>query len=195
MQSIELNTLLKEGTRLRTVLAFALAAALAVTSFMILSTSSQHHAGAATVTPHAVDAYMFFSLNADKITGEGSTGGPGTIPVDSFSWGASRNIGSQSSGAGAGKVTFNPFSITRKIDRSSSHFFQDLVVGTHLATATFYMSPPAVGAKSGDAMNIAFTNLVVTSIIWTGTSHSATPPQEVLTMVPQTARVTYTPGG
>ena len=28
--------------------------------------------------------------------------------------------GSQSSGAGAGKVTFNPFSITRKIDVSSS---------------------------------------------------------------------------
>ena len=26
--------------------------------------------------------------------------------------------GSQSSGAGAGKVTFNPFSITRKIDKS-----------------------------------------------------------------------------
>jgi type VI protein secretion system component Hcp len=29
------------------------------------------------------------------------------------------NIGSQSTGAGAGKVTFNPFSITRKIDRST----------------------------------------------------------------------------
>jgi type VI protein secretion system component Hcp len=27
--------------------------------------------------------------------------------------------GSQSTGAGAGKVTFNPFSITRKIDKSS----------------------------------------------------------------------------
>jgi hypothetical protein len=29
----------------------------------------------------------------------------------------------QSTGAGAGKVTFNPFSITRKIDRSSPVFF------------------------------------------------------------------------
>jgi type VI secretion system Hcp family effector len=29
------------------------------------------------------------------------------------------NIGSQSSGAGSGKVTFNPFTITRKIDRAS----------------------------------------------------------------------------
>ena len=30
----------------------------------------------------------------------------------------------QSSGAGAGKVTFNPFSITRKIDKASPVFFQ-----------------------------------------------------------------------
>ena len=29
------------------------------------------------------------------------------------------NIGSQSIGIGAGKITFNPFSITRKIDMSS----------------------------------------------------------------------------
>lgn len=31
--------------------------------------------------------------------------------------------GSTSSGAGAGKVTFNPFSITRKIDSSSPSLF------------------------------------------------------------------------
>jgi len=31
-------------------------------------------------------------------------------------------IGSQSTGAGAGKVTFNPFSITRKLDKSSPIF-------------------------------------------------------------------------
>ncbi len=32
---------------------------------------------------------------------------------------AALNNASQSTGAGAGRVTFNPFSITRKIDRSS----------------------------------------------------------------------------
>ena len=31
--------------------------------------------------------------------------------------------GSQSSGAGAGKVTFNPFSITRKVDVASPKLF------------------------------------------------------------------------
>jgi len=40
------------------------------------------------------------------------------------------NIGSQSKGAGAGKVTFNPFSITRKIDKASPIFFQMACSGT-----------------------------------------------------------------
>lgn len=34
------------------------------------------------------------------------------------------NIGSQSSGAGAGKVTFNPFSITRSLDKTTPTFYQ-----------------------------------------------------------------------
>lgn len=40
------------------------------------------------------------------------------------------NIGSQSSGAGAGKITFNPFSITRKIDVVSPVLFQMACSGT-----------------------------------------------------------------
>ncbi len=40
------------------------------------------------------------------------------------------NIGSQSSGAGAGKVTFNPFSIMRKTDKASPILFQMASSGT-----------------------------------------------------------------
>ena len=40
------------------------------------------------------------------------------------------NIGSQSTGAGAGKITFNPFSITRKIDRASPMLFEMACSGT-----------------------------------------------------------------
>jgi hypothetical protein len=46
------------------------------------------------------------------------SGGKSTFDVEQ-----TLNIGSQSSGAGAGKVTFNPFSITRKVDRASPVFF------------------------------------------------------------------------
>ena len=45
---------------------------------------------------------------------------PGPDPVVCWTPGDGlRNIGSQSTGAGAGRVTFNPSSIERKIDRSS----------------------------------------------------------------------------
>ena len=39
-------------------------------------------------------------------------------------------IGSQSSGAGAGKVTFNPFTITRKVDKASPQLFLAACSGT-----------------------------------------------------------------
>src|ERR1700733_14900512 len=39
------------------------------------------------------------------------------------------SIGSQSRGAGAGKVSFNPFSITRSIDKSSPIMFQNACSG------------------------------------------------------------------
>ncbi len=48
----------------------------------------------------------------------------------SFDIAQSLNIGSQSTGAGAGKVTFNPFSITRKTDRASPVLFQMACSGT-----------------------------------------------------------------
>ena len=44
------------------------------------------------------------------------------------------NIGSASSGAGAGKITFNPFSITRKVDRASPIFFQMACSGKSFQT-------------------------------------------------------------
>jgi type VI protein secretion system component Hcp len=44
------------------------------------------------------------------------TGGDGKIETQ-------LSLGSQSSGAGAGKVAFNPFSITRKVDKASPTLF------------------------------------------------------------------------
>ncbi len=50
----------------------------------------------------------------------------GLFEIEDFSFDIEQtlNIGSQSTGAGAGKVTFNPFSITRKIDRASPTLFE-----------------------------------------------------------------------
>jgi hypothetical protein len=45
--------------------------------------------------------------------------------VTSYSFGVEPvlNIGSQSSGAGAGKVTVNPWNVTRPMDKASPVFF------------------------------------------------------------------------
>src|SRR5271165_1703753 len=64
---------------------------------------------------------------------------PGTIfEVEDFSFDIEQtlNIGSQSTGAGAGKVTFNPFSVTRKTDQSSPTFFQMACSGTAFKMVT-----------------------------------------------------------
>jgi type VI protein secretion system component Hcp len=44
------------------------------------------------------------------------------------------NIGSQSTGAGAGKVTFNPFTVTRKPDANSATFWSQMCSGTPFKT-------------------------------------------------------------
>jgi type VI protein secretion system component Hcp len=48
-----------------------------------------------------------------------------TFEIQDFSFDIEQtlSIGSQTSGAGAGKVKFNQFSITRRIDKSSPIFF------------------------------------------------------------------------
>jgi len=45
-------------------------------------------------------------------------------------------IGSATGGAGAGKVTFNPFQITRKVDSASPKLYETVSTGKHIPTAT-----------------------------------------------------------
>ncbi len=59
------------------------------------------------------------------------------------------NIGSQSSGATSGKVTFNPFSITRKIDRLSPLLFAMCCTGEHFQIVSLYLR--RAGGQGGQA--------------------------------------------
>ena len=94
----------------------------------------------------AIDAYMFFkqydgqylqgesqvdlakpvtgdTLAPDFVSAQGATG---LFEVEDYSFDTEQtfNLSSQSTGIGAGKITFNPFSITRKIDKASPTMFQ-----------------------------------------------------------------------
>ena len=89
------------------------------------------------------------------------------------------NIGSQSRGAGAGKVTFNPFSITRPIDKSSPKLFDMACSGTPFQDVGLGLRKGS-GGESAGRFFLAFTFklVAVKTISW---SHDETSPKETIT--------------
>jgi type VI protein secretion system component Hcp len=89
------------------------------------------------------------------------------------------NIGSQSTGAGAGKITFNPFSITRKIDKSSTNFFQMACSGTTFKLVTLALRKSSGGMTSGQVfLRFDFKLVAVKTISW---AHDDEAPKETVT--------------
>lgn len=95
------------------------------------------------------------------------------------------NIGSQSSGAGAGKITFNPFSITRAIDLASPTFFQMACSGTAFQSVTLALrkSSGAGAAGAPDVSGVIFLRfdfklVAVKTISW---AHDDERPKETVT--------------
>ena len=98
------------------------------------------------------------------------------------------NIGSASAGAGAGKVTFNPFSITRKVDKVSPLLFQMACSGTPFETVVLALASSAGAETAGGAAGQIFVRfdfklVAVKTISW---GYDADSPNE---------RVTFEYGG
>lgn len=134
----------------------------------------------------AIDAYMYFqdydkkyqpsesqvdvnkvnpkdSLWQDSAYGfkeAGARGGLFEIEDFSFDIEQTLNIGSQSTGAGAGKVTFNPFSITRKIDILSATLYEQACSGTPFKRVGLALRKSAGGETSGVTYLIFLFKLV-----------------------------------
>lgn len=89
------------------------------------------------------------------------------------------NIGSQSKGAGAGKVTFNPFSITRPIDKSSPTLFQNACSGKAFQMVGLGLRKGAGDDSAGQFfLSFMFKLVAVKTISW---SHDETSPKETIT--------------
>lgn len=89
------------------------------------------------------------------------------------------NIGSQSTGAGAGRVTFNPFSITRKIDKLSPVFFQKACSGTAFKEVCLGLRKSAGGDASGQFFVLfRFLLVAVKTVSW---AHDDEAPKETVT--------------
>ncbi len=72
-------------------------------------------------------------------------GGKEAIEIESFSFGAENptTIGSATGGAGAGKVSFNEFQITKRVDKASPVLFKNMSAGAHYSKATLTVRKPA----------------------------------------------------
>jgi type VI secretion system secreted protein Hcp len=105
---------------------------------------------------------------------------PGKVfEIDDFSFDIEQvlNIGSQSSGAGAGKVTFNPFQVTRKTDRLSPRLFTMCCAGQHFEQVSLFLRRAGGAASTGAGANQSsgttflrfdFALVAVKTISWSG---------------------------
>jgi type VI protein secretion system component Hcp len=101
------------------------------------------------------------------------------------------NIGSQSTGAGAGKITFNPFSITRKIDRFSPVLFQNSCSGTAFQKVVLGLRKSAGGDTSGAIYLVFIFKLVaVKTMAW---SYDDESPKETVTFEYGGLQIHYRP--
>jgi type VI secretion system Hcp family effector len=76
--------------------------------------------------------------------------GANVFEIDDFNFDFEQviNISSQSSGGGAGKVTFNPFTINRKFDRASPTFMTMCCAGTHFKEVSLLLRRAGAGATT-----------------------------------------------
>jgi len=144
----------------------------------------------------AIDAYMWFQTYDGKFldsesqvdlshdpqkTALGYPPNGNIFEIEDFSFDVEQtlNIGSQSSGAGAGKITFNPFTITRKTDRSSPLLFQMACSGTPFQSVCLVLRKSAGGTASGIGfLRFTFKLVAVKTIAW---AHDTAVPKETLT--------------
>jgi type VI secretion system Hcp family effector len=123
----------------------------------------------------AVDAYLNFTkYDGSTLTSESqNTVHPGWTELLDYSFDIEQvlNIGSASTGAGAGKVTFNPFSITRKMDVNSPILLQMCCSGTAFKQVDLAFRKASGGANSAangqDYLVFTFKLVAVRTMSWT----------------------------
>jgi type VI secretion system Hcp family effector len=108
-------------------------------------------------------------------------GQKGLFEVEDYSFDIEQTlgIGSQSTGAGAGKVTFNPFSITRKVDKSSPVFFQNACSGKAFKSVFLGMRKSAGNDATGVFFLVFQFKLVAVKTV--GWAHDDEAPKETVT--------------
>jgi type VI secretion system secreted protein Hcp len=96
---------------------------------------------------------------------------PAPFEIQSWSFGATNtlNMGSASGGAGAGKVSFDSFSITKNIDSASPHLFKTACAGGHYQEVVLYLrrAGGSSASQSGSVyLKFNFKLVMIENIEW-----------------------------
>jgi type VI secretion system secreted protein Hcp len=106
---------------------------------------------------------MFLKL--DGIKGESTDSKhKGDIEIESFQWGVERATSqASSSGAGAGKTSFQTFKITKTLDKSSPLLLSAAATGKHIKEADLLFAHKA-GGRQSDYLEIKLDNVLISSV-------------------------------
>ena len=102
-------------------------------------------------------------------------------PFESYSFSAA-NIGSQAfgSGAGADKVTFNSFSITKKTDKASARLLKACITGQLIAKVTLELLPTGQKGTASPFLVVVLKDVFVSTISEAGNVHGGVPLEEIV---------------
>jgi type VI protein secretion system component Hcp len=180
-----------EGRRRTRGFALATAVATTVLSSLVLSSG----VGASSLTAHALGAGDVYSMAFPGITGPGSTGGPGDIAIETWSFATSRTATVSPDGRQyrPGRNKPGTIIITRKIDKASPSLYNAAITNKVFPKVTLYVTAPGVatGAVGGDSMTLVFFDAIVIGENWSGAADEI--PKETVTLSYLKVAVTYTP--
>jgi type VI secretion system secreted protein Hcp len=116
------------------------------------------------------------------------------IELIHWSWGTDQvlNIGSQSSGAGAGKVSFQSFSIVKRIDKTTPVLFQCCCSGKPFKDALLTLTQPL--GKDAETTNFFTVDLKLVAVK-SITYGDAADPTETIEFEAGGAIITFVPHG
>jgi type VI secretion system secreted protein Hcp len=113
-------------------------------------------------SPAFAAAASNYLLEIDGIKGESQDNKhPGTIVVESFSFGESQTTHSSGGGGGAGKVKFHDISVKKQVDSASPSLFQHCATGEHIKKAVLYVRK--AGGSQTEYLKITLTDVLVSS--------------------------------
>ena len=146
----------------------------------------------------AFDAFCWFHGNPSDVKGETQDQTykeKGAFEILSFEIGAENNIniGSISSGGGAGKATFKELNVTKKTDTASCAMFNKLCEGQHFSDMTIELrrSGGAAGSSGSVFLKWEFKLVMIQDISWSG-SDGDDICDETVVMQYGAMKVTYT---